>query len=240
MFKYRVLLVALLLVALLSACSPGDGTMFGSGNVVSREFAIRDFDRVDAGAAFNVDIRQGESYSVMIRIDDNLVECLDVYASGRTLHIGFKPECWINNATTMEAQITMPELVGVNLSGASHGTITGFKSSKGLGVELSGASSLQGDIEAGDVRVDISGASHVTLTGSGGNLTAGASGASGIDLRAFPVKDASVELSGASSATVYPSGRIDVGASGASHLYYMGHPTLGRVETSGASSIDGQ
>jgi len=239
MFKYRVLLVVFLVVALLSACNPDDAT-WGSGNVVNHEVTASGFDRVDAGAAFSVDIRQGESYSVMIRIDDNLVRCLDVYTSGGTLHIGFKPECWINNATTMEAQITMPRLAGLNLSGASHGTITGFKSSESLAVEISGASSLEGDIEAGNVRLDLSGASHATLTGSGGNLTAGASGASGIDLGSFPVKDASVQLSGASSATVYPSGRIDVEASGASHLYYLGSPTLGRVETSGASSIEGR
>jgi hypothetical protein len=239
MFKYRVLCVVFVVVALLSACNP-NGTLFGSGKVVTQEVAASNFDRVEVGGAFRVDIRQAESYSVAIRIDDNLVQCLDVYASGGTLHIGLKSECWVSGATTMEAQVTMPTLTGMNLSGASHGTITGFKSSKDLTVEVSGASSLQGDIEAGNMRLNVSGASQLTLTGTGGNLTAEASGASHIDLEGLPIKDASVELSGASSATVYPSGRIDVGASGASHLYYLGSPTLGRVETSGASSIEGK
>jgi predicted small secreted protein len=237
MRKYSVVLIVLVLGVLLAACNVQGGTVMGSGNIVDHKVEATGFDRVEAGGAFQVTINQSESYSVLIRIDDNLVRCLDTYVSGGTLSIGFKSECWISHATKMEAEITMPALTGVELSGASHGRITGFDSSKDLKIEVSGASSLQGDISAGNVTVNASGASSVTLTGAGGNLTAEVSGASRADLEDFPVRDASVEVSGASSATVYPSGRINVEASGASHVYYLGEPTLGTVNTSGGSSI---
>ena len=97
---------------------------------------------------------------------------------------------------------------------------------------------LRGDIEAGDARFDVSGASQVTLSGSAGDVTIGASGASQLDLSAFSVDDADVEASGASKVTVNASGKLDADASGASHVYYLGSPTLGRVETSGASSVN--
>jgi hypothetical protein len=29
-----------------------------------------------------------------------------------------------------------------------------------------------------------------------------------------------------------------VGASGASHVYYVGNPTMGKIDTSGASSVE--
>jgi hypothetical protein len=238
MRKYGLWFIgAVLLLVVLAACS-GAGMVIGSGTIVEHKVEVRDFDRVEAGGAFQVSIRQSESYSVVIRIDDNLVQCLNVYVSGGTLHIGFKSECWISDATRMEAEVTMPALAGVELSGASRGTLTGFKSSKDLGVNLSGASNLQGDIEAGNVHIDVSGASQLTLTGLGGNLTAEISGASHADLGDFPVKDASIEVSGASSATVYPSGRLDGEASGASHISYKGSPTMGKIETSGGSSIN--
>ena len=75
------------------------------------------------------------------------------------------------------------------------------------------------------------------LTGSAQSVTLEASGSSEIDLADFPVVDANVNLSGGSEATVNPSGRLDVDVSGASHLYYLGSPTLGRVQTSGGSSV---
>lgn len=237
MRKYSVLFIVLLLGAMLAACNVQGSRVFGSGNVVDHKVEAADFDRVEAGGAFKVTIRQSESYSVIVRIDDNLVECLDAYVSGSTLKLGIRSACWISNATRMEAEITMPALTGIELSGASRGTITGFDSNKDLRVEVSGASSLEGDIVSGNVTVNASGASHVTLTGSGGNLTAEVSGASHLNLEDLPVQDASVEVSGASSATVYPSGRLNAEASGASHVYYLGEPTLGNVNTSGGSSI---
>jgi hypothetical protein len=51
------------------------------------------------------------------------------------------------------------------------------------------------------------------------------------------VADADVEASGASKATVNPSGRLDADASGASSIYYLGSPTLGKIDTSGSSTV---
>ena len=138
---------------------------------------------------------------------------------------------------TLQARITLPELTGLKLSGASRGTISGFKSAKELALEVSGASSLKGDIEAGDATLNVSGASNVTLKGAARNVDLEVSGASKADLADFAVADARVNLSGASKATVNAEGKLDVTASGASALSYLGHPTLGNVNTSGASTI---
>ena len=97
---------------------------------------------------------------------------------------------------------------------------------------------MHGDIEAGDASFDLSGSSDATLTGSGQDVTIDVSGASKIDLAEFPVADAKVDASGASQVTVNPSGRLDVNASGASHVYYLGSPSLGTIDTSGSSTVE--
>jgi hypothetical protein len=56
----------------------------------------------------------------------------------------------------------MPALSGVEASGASQVTLAGFDSSQTLRVVASGASSVEGDIRAGDVSMEASGASTVT------------------------------------------------------------------------------
>lgn len=233
--------VAILLLAslLIAGCTlPEVMAITGSGEVVSRELDFANFDRVEAGNAFRVDITQGDEYRVIIRVDDNMERYLDITQQGRTLNIRLEPgRLYTLSNATLEAVVTMPELTGVNLSGASHGTVTGFDSGGSLDVELSGASSLRGDINTGNIRVEASGASQATLSGSGGDARINASGASRVDLADFPIEDASVEVSGASHATVHASGRLDAEASGASTVTYLGNPTMGNIETSGASSI---
>jgi len=222
----------LLAVPLLAGCA-----LIG-GNVVTREEAFTGFDKVDVSHAFQVDISQGDTFSVVIRIDDNLVQYLEVVKEGNTLKIGLKPGWEPIQPRTEEAKITMPELTGLILSGACRGTITGFKSAEDLSLSVSGASSLQGDIEAGDASFSASGSSKLTLNGSAQDVMIEALGSSEVNLGSFLVNDANVKAIGDSDVTVKPSGKLDANASGASHVYYLDNPTLGKIDTSGDSSVE--
>ena len=163
----------------------------------------------------------------------------------------------IFHSATRRAEITMPELFDLELSGASHGTVTGFNSVENLDIEVSGASSLDmeqivagdvtlnisgashvtGDINTDDVEFDVSGASTVQLQGIAADIELELSGASNAELDDFIVNNASVDFSGASRGTVYVNGRLDIDLSGASNLVYTGDPTIGHVDISGASTM---
>jgi hypothetical protein len=245
--KKIVFLTLIVLVPLVSACCgipdisdliPVSGEIRrGSGDVVTREFDLTGFDKVEVSHAFTVDIREGDSFSVVVGIDNNLVEYLRVEKRGGTLKIGLDTRRnYISSHGT--AEVTMPELTGLEVSGASTLTVGGFESTRDLTIEMSGASGLSGDIECGDARFRVSGSSNVTLRGAAEDLILDVSGASSVDLSAFPVADANVEVSGASAATVNASGRLDVAASGASNVKYLGSPTLGTIDSSGGSSVE--
>ena len=236
MFRQIMLFVSLIVI-LLSGCVPT--TLTGSGNVVTQEEPLSGFDKVDISHSFEVDISQGESFSVIIRVDDNLVEHLQVVKQGSTLKIGLKPNSPDIRSATLQAEITMPELTRLDMSGSSHATIIGFKSAQALVVDASGASHLQGDIEADTVSFNLGGSSEVILTGSAQNLIMEeASGSSDVDLTDFPVVDASVKAGGKSQVTVNVSGRLDIDASNGANVYYLGDPTLGTIDTSGSATVE--
>ena len=75
------------------------------------------------------------------------------------------------------------------------------------------------------------------MEGSASNIVVDASGVSRVKLAAFPVSNADVTLSGASSGTVNLDGILDADLSGASKLSYIGEPTMGIINTSGASTV---
>lgn len=229
----------LLLIVLLTGCTVVGAGERGSGNIVSQEMDLSDFTKVNASHSFTVNINQGDSYSVIIRTDDNLVDNLDVSVQGDTLRIQFDPNRSPLSGT-MEADITMPQLTGIEFSGASDGTISGFSSTNDFRADLSGSSSLTGDLESGDARFDVSGASDVRLGGSGGNLVIDASGSSDLKLFDFAVEDADIQVSGSSTAEVNVNGTMNVNASGASDVTYTGNPSLGNIDTSGSSSVNAQ
>jgi len=239
MHKFPILAAVAVIILSLACNFLTSTSITGSGEIVTREEDITDFDSIDISHSFEATISQGETFSVVIRVDDNIVEHLDVVKQGNTFRIGLKSgrDYNIQNAT-LQAEVTMPELVGLELSGASQAEITGFTSTKDLKIDLSGSSDLRGDIEAGDATFDLSGSSTMVLTGSGGNLRIDASGSSDVELSAFPVNDANVKASGSSTVTVDVAGRLDADASGASEVIYLGSPTLGTIDTSGASYVE--
>jgi hypothetical protein len=233
------------------------GYISGSGNLETRDYDYSDFNRVEVGSAFEVEVVQAASFSVGITADDNIFDYLIISKSDDTLEIRLKSG-YSYQSFTVEALIMMPNLTRLQLSGATHGSIQGFSSSNDLFIELSGASSLAmtdieagaldfeisgasnvtGDITAGnDAVIDISGASSLDLSGSAEDLRADVSGASHLGLDEFLVHSADVELSGASSGTVNMDGTLNANLSGASTLYYVGQPTMGDIDTSGSSNI---
>lgn len=251
-----ILIAALTAVILITGCN-----ITGPGKVIDEEKDFTDFNCVDIGSTFDAEITKSDSFSVTIHADESLIDYVVVSKAGNTLSINLKPRHTFTDFTigakTLKAEITMPALDSLEVSGASKATIKGFTVSEDFELEVSGLSSVKMvDIKVGNAEFDVSGASKVTgdmiatdvdfmvsgmstieLTGSADNLELDASGASDVDLTDFIVQDADVELSGASKATVNVKGKLDYDVSAASSLYFLGNPTIGKSEVSGASTI---
>jgi hypothetical protein len=163
--RQSIRLAALLLAVATLACTvsiPSFSSISGSGQIITITKDFADFDQVEIGSAFDATVQQGDSFAVVIRIDDNLEEYLQVTKLGQSLQVGLDPDRLLGLGNgTLEAEITMPALSGVETSGASQVTLAGFDSSQILRVVASGASSVEGDIRAGDVSMEASGASTV-------------------------------------------------------------------------------
>ncbi|MFC1972584.1 head GIN domain-containing protein [Chloroflexota bacterium] len=228
-----VLLIVFLSSGLMVGCG---GVLIGSGKIKTKEYTFRDFTSVEISSAFEFEITQSASYGISITADDNVLEKVEVTKEGNTLKIGLKTIPSLG-PVTLKAEVTMPELHGLAVSGASRGTVSDFSSAENLDINVSGASKVTGDITAGDTDFEVSGASTVQLEGSANNMVANVSGASRFNFGGFMVNNANVTFSGASNGTVNPSGKLDANLSGASKLSYIGNPTMGNINTSGASTL---
>jgi hypothetical protein len=211
-----VLIVVLLAVGVLPGIQSPFGTI-GSGHPSTVQYNLTDFTAVSASQGFSVVITQGNSYSVKVTTDDNLQQYMDVHKDGSTLYVQLKPGFGFTT-TQLKAEITMPTLTNLQLSGGSQATAQNLNL-------------------AGNLGIDFSGGSRATITGTAVDLTVSGSGGSNINLQDLQVQNASVDLSGGSQAKVDASGRLDVNLSGGSQLQYRGNPTMGSQDISGGSRI---
>jgi Putative auto-transporter adhesin, head GIN domain len=212
----RFLIVSLLL-ALLVGCTGfagGGAAVTGSGKLVSRSFELTDFSRIDADNAAQVEMTRGDTFSVVVEVDDNVVSLLDVAVTGDTLHIGLQNGSY--NDVTLRAQVTMPKLTGVTLDGASR---------------------LTGELAGENLVLNLDGATRATLTGTAGQVTIGINGASQALLSGLSADDVNLTADGASRIEVYVTGSVSGTANGASIVAVTGYPIAINVTTDGASQV---
>jgi predicted secreted protein len=227
------------------------------GTMSTKEYQIDGFTKIEVSAAFEVEINQGEIYSVRVTSDD--FRHVRVEKVGNTLQVGRQGIEWFAPFQQQpKAYITVPSLESVYFSGATKGTLNDIQTTSelsikisgasnlemtnvgvgGLNVELTGASTLKGSIKViGDARLEVSGASKLELSGVVRDIKATISGASRAELYEFAAQNTGMEVSGASNAYVNLNGRLDAKVSGASTLAWTGNPIMGDINTSGASTL---
>jgi hypothetical protein len=206
----------------------------GSGTLITREIPVSDVHKIDATGAFRVDVSQGETASAVVTADDNIVDLLDVRVQDGTLHLGMKSGSY--SQLHLMAKVVLPRLDALTLSGASTAELHGIvRDSGNFDLHLSGASSVEGDVNADRLALDLSGASHAKLTGKADVVQIEASGASHAALDALTGSVAHAHASGASEIALIARKHLDYDISGASHIAYGGSPVIDRAQTSGAS-----
>jgi hypothetical protein len=207
--------VALAALCLAAVGCGSERTVTGSGNVVSRTVAVKDFTRLEAQQTFQVHVSLGSAPKVVLHADDNVLPELDVGVSGDTLHLKLKSDVSTRQAT-LRADVVVPKLEGISASGASQ---------------------VEGPVKIDERTIELSGASRTVLTGSAGDLEVDASGASGVDSPELTVGTLDIELSGASRAELTVTDSLSAALSGASSLRYRGSPQVTNSDVSGGSSI---
>ncbi len=181
-------------------------------------FDYADFTEISVSGIFHVDIKQGNDFSVVVTVDEDVVDELVVTQSGSRLSIGLQDTG--DHIETIHAVVTLPLLSSIDLSGVTHVTLRQFDQAQ-MQVDVAGVSRLKGEsLMIGSLIAQISGVSQLDFG------------------ETRPVATASIDLSGKSSATL----NMDVGASlagsvtGASSLFYYGTDVTANVTTDATSS----
>jgi hypothetical protein len=230
------LIVVMLGVSLVGGCYRGTDV---NGKVNSKTFDYKDFTAIEVQDAFEVEITYGATWSINITGPERTMKRLDVTKSGDTLKVGLEGWEWFGFMNSSpKAVITLPDLRRLDLSGASEGSVSGFKNDKDFSLRLSGASRLDVDMETGDFNADVSGASELKLDVKSVSFDGEASGASGIK-GALETGKTDIRLTGASDAKLTGSGSdLRLNCSGASSAKLVDFKVAAAVvNLSGASDV---
>lgn len=194
------------------------GGVKGSGNVQTEKRSVADFNAIEAGGIFDVEVVAQKEFSVEVEADDNLLQFIKTEVEGETLRLSTEKS--ISTKSRIRVRISAPNIENLKVSGASKLSLTNLKNDS--------------------LKVDASGASKIKVDGETGNLEVELSGASRLDAENLKSENVNVDGSGASRASVNVAGDLKADLSGASKVTYTGNPRNLEKSTSGASSVRGK
>lgn len=250
----RLILIATLLLMSASA----------AGERMAQQYNIDQVRQVEASHAVTVVIRQGETESLRVEAQADTLERVVVNQHGETLSLGVESQKgfwhWFGGSRDGEVRfiLTLTELTGLKLEGASQARLSGLKTPE-LNLAFGSASRARlQSLETQRLKVDLWGASHLEINKlQSDTLNANVSGASGLVVKkgetmerltlavsgaghykaaSVPVKRAEADASGGSRIELGATQKLDAQASGGSRIDYRGQPQ-GRKNASGGSRI---
>jgi hypothetical protein len=197
------------------------------------------FTGLKVSSAIVVYISQGTESAVAVSLNDaSQVSSVKTEVKNGVLHIYLEKGSWKSmNGKSAKAYVTIKDLQSLEVSGASLVRFADKLNLPLLKVDLSGASSVKGEMEVGSLHVDQSGASLFAVSGVAKEAHIEVSGASSFKAYELKVENCKADISGASSVQVTVSKELKVDASGASSFRFKGNPAAKDTHTSGASSI---
>ena len=235
----KIALFSLVIFLFASSCSEMAGRRVrGSGHITSENRMESGFNSIDVSGAIDVYIKQDSTTSVKVEADDNILQYIEVHTDGSTLEIYTENTMRLKPSHKIKVYVSNPEYRNFQVSGASSiHSENEITSPETLHVEISGASEGKLEVNAPKVSVNLTGASNVNIKGKTKDFEGGASGAS--EIRGFDLlsENADVDASGASHIEIFASVKIAGQSSGASSVDYRGNAQA-NVEKSGASSVN--
>jgi hypothetical protein len=189
--------------------------------------------------AFSVEIRIGDKESLEIEIDEDYMKDVITEVRGGRLFIKMRPRAGKKEyklTKTPRAFINLKSLTAIEASGAVYIKSSGVLKGDKLGIELSGASVLDLELNVKDLYLEASGACVITLAGIAKRQEVRTSGATTYSAYELESEIADIRLTGAGTANINVKEKLEVRASGASSVRYRGNPSV-NSDSSGASSI---
>jgi hypothetical protein len=228
-----IFLAASITLIMATSCIRFSGTI-GSGNVISEERKIEGFNGVSVNAGMNLFIKQGDSETLMIEAEDNLIPLIETEVKNGRLEIRYKQFLSFGFSPTKPVNlfVTVKELNSINASSGSSVKSEEIKTDN-LKINLSSGALGEIIVQSSQINADASSGSVIRISGKTDNQNIGLSSSGNYDAENLSSKTANVNVSSGSSAKINVSDSLDVNISSGSVVQYSGTPKISSNISSG-------
>lgn len=201
--KSIIYLPMVLLVILISSCSKD--TIIGSGNLTTELRDVSNFTEVSSEGIFEVIITQGDSQSVEIIANDNIIQKVKTIVIDNELRLYLEGHNY--KEINLWANIVVPRINSIKNNGIGNVLILNVENNDNF-------------------KVYNSGTGNISMEGSADGLTLRNEGSGNFYGFQFSTEDCNVNIIGSGDCEINCENNLKVGIEGSGDIYYIGSPSI--------------
>lgn len=207
----------------------------GSGNIITETRNTESFDAISVGGSFDVEVKMGDTRSVQVEADDNIMEYIQTRVSGNTLKISTENLHSYSNVH-MKVYVTVTELKAISASASAE--VKGenvLRNNEKLVFKASSSSIIKAEVDAPEIVTDANSSATIEIRGRTKTHTSEVS--SSAEIKAFNLlsENTTATASSSGSMEVHASVSLNAKASSSGDIEYKGGATVSKSENSSGS-----
>jgi hypothetical protein len=249
--QFPLILIILFFVPSLAcrAVSMNYNAVRGSGNIETQTVDVSNFNRITLENSGDVYVEQGQTESVTVEADDNILPLLETKVRGKELFLTTQPNQNIDPSRKIVYRITVKDLSGISLDGSGNFFVGPIQSgSMDLSVNGSGDIKID-DLSTGKLSVDLNGSGNIgvdklkataldaSVNGSGDIDLAGQAPTQKISFNGsgnykagnLNSKSAEIKIPGSADVTVWVTDTLNANIDGSGTVRYYGKPSVNQT-----------
>jgi len=208
----------------------GINAVQGTGDVISRDFAVGNFTGIHIDGGYVVVYTNSQTNAVTVNMQENLFEYIDVSVNSQgILEISSTRSFRTTRGNTPRIYVSAPYLSDIYVGGALTTENWDTIRTQRLFIHAAGAVDATIDMEVDELELVLAGAGEFELSGTADVANFSLAGAGEIHGEDLQTRIATVSIAGASSATVAVSDVLNATISGVGTIYYIGDPQVNRT-----------
>lgn len=211
----------------------------GNGHVKKETRQVSDFTAVASSGSWDVMLAYGESNTIQVEGDENLLEYIETKVEDGKLTIKSKKSVNLRSKNKLTIYVSLTRLTGISLSGSGDMIGNGkFANDGNTEFKLSGSGNIKMTFQkVKKADVSISGSGNIRLSGTAGSVDASISGSGNADCIELICDDASARISGSGNIKINANNSIDANISGSGNITYRGAASDVKKRVSGSGRL---
>lgn len=235
----KFIFVLSLLVAIQSFSQWPWDKIEGNGKMKKEIRSVTNYTAIASSGSWDVMIGYGESNSIEVEGDENLLYYIETKVEDGKLTIKTTKNVNLRSKNRITVYVSLKKMTGVSLSGS--GDIMGvgnFSNDGKTDFKISGSGSIKISFEkVNTAEIVISGSGNIGLIGSASTVNVKISGSGNADCSALICEDATAHISGSGNVKVYTNRSIDASISGSGNVQFKGAASDIKKHISGSGRV---